>query len=430
MLFNKKLKRNSEHGQDLEKVIQKYKDVVEKKESCIIGTLSTVNELLHFMTNLDYVREMILEANSQAEMIETIAASSEEMAASTEEISSFVQQSSMNMQQAMDETAKCLVQVDKTFKEIEEHINEVDNIKEIMADVTNETTKINELVNVIKSVANQTNLLSLNASIEAARAGEHGRGFGVVADEIKKLAESTREQVDIIQEIVEGLNIKIGKASTEIERVLNTFNGSKKDIDEATGGIKEINNTMSRVEENFTSISANVEEQTATTLEISSNLQIISEKSERLRLEADKTGQAFFDISQKVDSIRTKALSCSDKVDSSTMVSLSITDHLMWKWRVYNMILGYIQLDVRTVGNHHECRLGKWISSLNQKDSRIKNLIIKLEEPHCKIHEDAKSAIQAYNSGNQNIAENLLLEIEKNSKIVVNLLLELKNVIE
>ncbi|HHV11835.1 MAG TPA: hypothetical protein GXX75_16295 [Clostridiales bacterium] len=430
MAFRRKVEQGNEQVKDAKQLIQPYLQLVEEKEVCILGTLGTVNELLQFMTNLDYVKEMIQDANSQAEMIETVASSSEEMAATTEEISSYVHESNAKMQQATDEAGKSLNQVDKTFERIENNINEIDTVKGIMAEVTAETVKINELVNVIKAVADQTNLLSLNASIEAARAGEHGRGFAIVAGEIKKLAENTTEQVDVIRRIVEGLNEKIGKASGEIDRVVNTFSSSRAAIDEATGGIKGINVTMGNVEASFTSISANVEEQAATTQEMSAHLQIINEKSAKLRSEADRTGQAFFDISQKVDGIRLKALNCcSGKVDAGTMIELSITDHLMWKWRVYNMILGYIQLDVTAVGDHHGCRLGKWIATLDQTGSGIKNVIMKMEQPHSEVHKTAKKAIQEYNNGNKVSAEHLLLEIEKNSQMVVDALTELKKYI-
>ncbi len=427
MSFMRKVKQSNEQVGNTEKQIQPYLQMVEEKETCILGTLGTVNELLQFMTNLDYVKEMIQDANSQAEMIEAVASSSEEIAATTEEISGYVHESNVKMQQATDEAGKSLSQVDKTFGKIEDNLNEIDTVKGIMEEVTAETVKINELVNVIKAVADQTNLLSLNASIEAARAGEHGRGFAIVAGEIKKLAENTTEQVDVIRRIVEGLNAKIGKASGEIDRVVNTFSNSKTAIDEATGGIKEINVTMGNVEASFTSISANVDEQAATTQEMSAHLQLINEKSVKLRSEADRTGQAFFDISQKVDGIRLKALNCcTGKVDSATMIELTITDHLMWKWRVYNMILGYIQLDVAAVGDHHGCRLGKWIATLDQNDGRVKNVLTKIEQPHSEIHKTAKKAIQEYNNGNKGAAEALLLEIENNSRIVVEALTELK----
>lgn len=106
------------------------------------------------------------------------------------------------MKQAIDTTNDSLIRVDETFYKIDSNMNEINARNQIMADVKEQTVKINELVNVIKSVADQTNLLSLNASIEAARAGEQGKGFAVVSNEIKKLAENTKQQVDIIRAIV------------------------------------------------------------------------------------------------------------------------------------------------------------------------------------------------------------------------------------
>ncbi len=429
MLRKRKVEQKENTKNKIDELIQPYLEAGEKKESCIVSTLCTVNNLLQFMTNLDYVKEMIRDANMQAEMIEMIAASSEEMAATTEDISNYVVESNANMKQANSETEKSLEKVDRTFKKVEDDINEINNVKEIMYEVNGEMVKINELVNVIKGVADQTNLLSLNASIEAARAGEQGKGFSVVANEIKILAENTKEQVAIIKTIVDGLNSKIGNATSEIDRVVNTFSDSKLAIDEATGGIHKINAVMNRVEESFMAISTNVEEQTATTQEMSSNLQIINEKSTRMKVEAERTGQAFFDISQKVDTIRVNALSCSDKVDADTIIELSITDHLMWKWKIYNMILGYIDLNAEMVGDHHSCRLGKWIMTLDQSDNKVKNVISRMEQPHDEIHKIAKKAIKAYKDGNINGAEMQLSEIERNSSIVVEALEELKKYI-
>ncbi|HBT19614.1 MAG TPA: hypothetical protein DEA52_06115 [Clostridiaceae bacterium] len=409
----------SKEQKDMERVLQ-------DKEKCIVSTMKVVNDLLQYMTTLDYVREMIQDTNGQAEMIQTVAASSEEMTAATEDISNYVQESSGNMRLAMGETAQALEKVEKTFASVEENISEIDAVKDIMAEVNEETVKINELVNVIKSVADQTNLLSLNASIEAARAGENGRGFAVVADEIKKLAESTKEQVDIIRKIVEGLNGKINKASGEIDRVVKNFDASKASINEATSGIFQISGIMSSVESSFTSISANVEEQTATTQEITANIMEINDKSSVIKEKTNQTGQSFYDVSVKIDEVRLNALNFANERDPWVMIDLTITDHLMWKWRVYNMILGYVDLDPKTVGDHHSCRLGKWLTTLDTGNGKITGLITKMEKPHSLIHQDAKKAIEAYNRGDVETADRLLKDIERNSHTVVDLLEELK----
>ena len=400
-----------------------------KNETCNMKTMVAVNELLQFMTNLDYVKEMIQDANQQTDMVESVAASSQQMSAATEDISNFVQESNRTMNDVIDKTAVNLKKIDHTFQKIEQNINETSVVKDIMYEVTQETYKINDMVGVIKAVADQTNLLALNASIEAARAGENGRGFAVVSEEIKKLAENTRQQVGFIQEIVNGLNSKIEKASSEIDHVIDTFSQSKEAIDDATSGIKGINEDMKIVGDSFTEISANVEEQTAASQEMSSNLMIINEKAVKLKDESQRTGKAFFDISNKIDEIRIRSLGVSENISNEAMLELTITDHLMWKWRVYNMILGYVRLDIASVGDHNGCRLGKWLVGLDNKDPRINAIIGRIREPHASIHEIAKKAITEYEKKNVSAAETMLKEIELHSAKVVKELKELKKIL-
>lgn len=414
---------------EIKEIANPNKIHAENNISCNIQTLSNVNELLQFMTSLDYVKGMILDANNQAELVESVAASSEEMSASTEDISNYVQDSNNTTKITIDNTAKSLEKIDSAFAVLTKNIEDTHAVKDIMSEVTQETEKINDMVNVIKSVADQTNLLALNASIEAARAGEQGRGFSVVAEEIKKLAESTRQQVGYIQEVVNGLNVKIHKTSSEIDKVIDTFNSSKLQINEATEGIRGINKSMITIGDSFNEISANVEEQTAVSQEMASSLLIINEKANLLKGEANHTGEAFFDISQKIDSIRIRALDVVTDLDSKTMIEITITDHLMWKWKVYNMILGFIQLKVETVGDHTICRLGKWLHTLDKTDKNIARIVDNIKEPHTRIHEFAKKAITSYQNKNISEAEKLLASIEENSFIVVGYLNELKKII-
>jgi methyl-accepting chemotaxis protein len=101
----------------------------------------------------------------------------------------------------------------------------------------------------------------------------------------------------------------------------------------------------------------------------------------------------------------------------------------MWKWKVYNMILGNITLETETVGNHHVCRLGKWLQTLDRNQNGVLEILSKIEGPHSKIHEAAKEAIKAYNNKNSAEAERLLSVLEENSTLVVAHLNKLKEVI-
>lgn len=93
------------------------------------------------------------------------------------------------------------------------------------------------------------------------------------------------------------------------------------------------------------------------------------------------------------------------------------------------MILGYVKLDTKTVGSHTTCRLGKWLATLDQSDSRITGIISKIEKPHSEIHTGAKKAIEAYEADHIETAERLLKDIERNSSVVVSNLMELKKIL-
>lgn len=424
-MFIRRHKSENKKIGDIESISEK----IIEEESCDMMTLSGINELLQYMTSLDYVKEMIVDANNQMEMVESLASSSEELNAATADISEYVQKSTLTMNNTITSTEANLEIINRTFSSLEENINHTNKVKTVMDELTSEAEKINKIVNVINDVASQTNLLALNASIEAARVGQHGRGFAVVADEIKKLAENTRQQAGQIQEIVDSLNLKISDTSSEMEKVIHSFNTSKKQMDDAVSGIKSITSGISSVGDSFTSISANVEEQSAATQEMTNNIMVINHSSVNLKKEATKTGKAFFDISQSLDNIRIKALNSRKKVDSAVMIELSKTDHLMWKWKIYNMILGNLTMETETAGNHNACRLGKWLKTLDRNQNGVLDIISKIEGPHSRIHEAAKEAIKAYNSKNTSEAERLLSVLEENSKLVVAQLNKLKDII-
>ncbi len=308
-------------------VEEKYDALLENytyQESCSLKTLSGVNDLLKYMTELDYVRGMIVDAKSQSETIETVAASSEELTAAAEDIAEFVQQSNTNMVQTVGDTRSSLQGIETSFEVLEKNIEEIDKVKRAMDEVTAETGRINEMVDVIEAVADQTNLLALNASIEAARAGEQGRGFAVVADEIRKLAENTRQQVINIQRTVSTLTDKIKSTSNGMDTVSRSFESSRSTMRSASEGIEGITRSLEEVGDRFRDISANTEEQTAVTQEMSAHLMDVNEKANALSREAEMTGEAFFTISQKIDEIRLSIVEDQNASDEILSIELSI----------------------------------------------------------------------------------------------------------
>lgn len=413
---------------DQEKIISLEKRL-NTQTDCNVSVLVKLNELLQYMTQLDYVKVMIHDVNTQSEMVENVAANSEELSASTEDISSYVQDSYKATNDSIAITKESVDKINNSFSMIESTMEKTNEIREIMNLVTNEAKRIDEMVVIIKGVADQTNLLALNASIEAARAGEHGRGFSVVADEIKKLAENTKEQVEFIRNVVGSLSSKIFNTATALEEASISFDESKVFIDDAVGSINGINDVLADIENSFASISANIEEQTAATQETSSNLMFLNDKTVVLKENTIKTGKALYEVSKIVDDIRILAYEQAECIDPKTQIEVCISDHLIWRWRVYNMILGFESIDENTVGTHLTCRLGKWVSAQDTSNQTLESLLRKLESPHAELHNLAKEAARAYNNGDIEGAERYLEKMDLASKEVVGVLKQLKNII-
>ena len=395
------------------------------KQAKFNQSLIQVNDLLIHMTSLDYIEQMIIDVRTQAQLIDAVATASEELSSTTEEISRSTQASAETANETKQTTAGNLLKAHNTFKAMHADVNEVSTIKNDISDVMAETDRITEMVDVIKGVAEQTNLLALNSSIEAARAGEHGKGFSVVANEIKKLADSTKQQVGQIETIVQGLNQKIQTTSHKVDQIVDRLGEANKQMTDAFSELEKINEAFEALNQAFTEISANVEEQSATTEEMAANLTQINDLSHRVDGNTDKTGQAFYEISKQINHIRLAMIEQCTGLDDATKAELSIADHLMWKWNVYNMILGYASLAVDDVKDAETCHLGKWLKTLPSTEE-ITKLKDKISDPHMTIHTMARKAIEQHQSGNRTQAEQSLTEIERASKEVVSYLKQLK----
>jgi methyl-accepting chemotaxis protein len=424
-MFKKKKKTPQEV---VETSVNELLEVVPENAIDFTEYLAKVNSLLKFVTELDYIKDMLIGVNKQAEMVENVAASSEEMTATIEDISHFVQDSSAKTGRTIEVANNSLVEIEEAFDEVSTSFESSKQVQTTMNRVSDEAKKINEMVTIIKGVADQTNLLALNASIEAARAGEQGRGFAVVADEIKKLAENTKQQVEYINATVNNLTVEINNTNKALHDSNASFDKGKIKMNAAVGSLDTMHEDLKYINDAFTEISASIEEQTAASQEMSSAIMIVNEETKELNKEIDKTGRAINSISNIVNDIRMEMLNESTEMDMATQIEICICDHLIWRWRVYNMILGYQDLSESQVGTHHTCRLGKWCDSTQFENRDMVNTIKVMEKPHGDLHDYAKKAIKAYNNGNHSLAEELLHDIDRVSAEVIGTLKKMKKI--
>lgn len=216
----------------------------------------------------------------QFEEVDQVATAMNEMNATVHEVASHASDASDAANHASEQAELGHRDVGRSIDAMQDLEASVSRADAAMRDLENQTGEIDQVVEVIRNISEQTNLLALNAAIEAARAGEAGRGFAVVADEVRSLAQRTQSSTGQIQEMIQRLQDHAKTVVDEMHQSQEQAKGSVKVVESAGEDLQHILNEVQRINDMNAQIATASEEQSAVAEEINRNLTSIHGDSE------------------------------------------------------------------------------------------------------------------------------------------------------
>ena len=410
-------------GDEIGQLARSFNTFIEKIQDLIKHTAHSTGEVISAVAQTtECANKISRKSSKQVQETEQIVQAVSDLTLSIADVTSNAINANEATKNAIQETQIGHNTVAETASAIQQLSSDVRHATSIIEQVEKSSEKIGSVVDVIKGIAEQTNLLALNAAIEAARAGEQGRGFAVVADEVRGLATRTQESTGEIEQMIQRLQSDTHKAVKAMEAGSTLAEENVEQSIRARESLEAISGSIETISSMNSQIAVATEHQRTVADEIHNNINSINQGGKDVAEITCETETVTGNLGKLVSDLQQVVHQFKLAGDQSFDFQIAKQAHLAWKARLRGFLDGQESLTEQEAVSHHNCMLGKWYYSEGMTKYGHIPEMQELEPPHETLHRIIKTIVTLKTSGDIEQAEQEYDKVDAISKTIITLL--------